>query len=132
MYVKRAPRPALRAFIKSIWLVDETAERRSAGVEREHVLPTGEMHLVFRLSEQPVRLFAGPLDKDGETFGTTVIGGTRAAYYLKDVTAPGCSAGVQLQPGAAHPLPPLHFSRSDLLNRVPYIPAVAEWIEDTA
>jgi AraC-like DNA-binding protein len=101
MRLNRAPHPGLRPFIKSVWLVDGTSDDKSKIVEREYVLPTGETHLIFRLSEHPVRLFSDRLDSSGQTFGVAVIGGTRASCYMKDVSEPACSVGVQLQPGAA-------------------------------
>ena len=101
MRLNRAPQPSLRPFIKSVWLVDGTGDERPKSIEREYVLPTGEMHLVFRLSEHPVRLFAGRLDTSGQTFGVAAVGGARASNYVKDVSEPSCTVGVQLQPGAA-------------------------------
>jgi AraC-like DNA-binding protein len=87
--------------VKSLWLADETADPRPAQSAREHVLPTGEMHLVFRLSEEPVRVFRGPSDPIGDTLGTALVGGARASYYVKDVSLPASSVGIQLLPGAA-------------------------------
>lgn len=104
MKLQRAPQPALRPFIRSVWLVDETARSKPAGIARERVLPTGEMHVAFRLSEQPVRVFTGALDMTGQTHGTAVVSGARAAHYVKDVSGSSCSIGAQLQPGAALPL----------------------------
>ncbi len=59
------------------------------------------MHLVFRLSDHPVRVFRGATAED---FGTAVVGGTRSSYYVKDISVPTCSVGVQLQPGASYPV----------------------------
>src|SRR5262245_24341261 len=101
MRLIRAPRPALRPFVKALWLTDETAAQGPPAVGREHVLPAGEMHLVFRLSEHPVRLYRDPLDLAGELFGTAVVGGARASYYVKDAPSLACSVGAQLQPGSA-------------------------------
>lgn len=101
MRIVRAPHPALRPFVKALWYVDETPEQRPVRANREHVLPTGEMHVVFRLSGRPVRLFKDPLDSIGETYGNSVAGGARAEFYVKDVSTRSCSAGAQLQPGAA-------------------------------
>jgi AraC-like DNA-binding protein len=125
MRLIRAAQPPLRPFLKTLWLVDETASHRPVSVGREHVLPTGAMHLVFRLSEHPVRLFNRPLDVAGETYGAAVVGGARASYYVKDVSAPACSVGVQLQPATAHllfgasasELAGSHFRLQDLWGR---------------
>ena len=71
---------------------------------REHVLPTGEMHLVFRIGDEPLRLYADRDDRRGRTVGTMVVGGARAGFYIRDVSAPLCSVGAQLRPGAAQVL----------------------------
>jgi AraC-like DNA-binding protein len=104
MKLQRVPRPALRPFVKLVWLVDERAEPRSSAVEREHVLPTGATHLVFRLSGDAVRVFTGLSDPAGRAYGSAVVGGARATYYAKDVIGPSFSIGAQLQPGASLPL----------------------------
>jgi len=44
----RIPAPALRPFVKLIWASEDAA----VGATREHVLPTGRMHLVLRFSER--------------------------------------------------------------------------------
>jgi len=101
MRLKRAPQPALRPFVKALWLSDETSAHQGGAVDREHVLPTGEMHLAFRLSDHPVHLFRDSQDTVGSAFGTAVVGGARATYYVKAVSGPACCVGAQLQPGAA-------------------------------
>ena len=65
MRLIRAPQPSLLPFVKTVWLVDNTSAQNPS-VEREHVLPCGEMHLVFRLSEHSVRLFSDALDAVGQ------------------------------------------------------------------
>jgi AraC-like DNA-binding protein len=65
------------------------------------VLPSGSVHVVFRLSGPPLRVFDGPGDCSGRTVGTAVVGGARSAYYVRDVSEPVCSVGAILRPGAA-------------------------------
>jgi AraC-like DNA-binding protein len=101
MLVTRAPRPALRPFVKSLWASQETVACGGPGAERELVLPTGHAHLVFRLSELPLRLFDGPGDAVGRTIGHAIVGGARGAPYLRDVSQPVRSVGAELWPGAA-------------------------------
>jgi AraC-like DNA-binding protein len=72
--------------------------------EREHVLPTGQMHLVFRLGVGGLRLFADAADVDGRPAGSALIGGARDGYYVRAVAGQQCSVGVQLRPGAAEAL----------------------------
>jgi AraC-like DNA-binding protein len=61
------------------------------------------MHLALRAGGPPVRLFAGDADLAGFTLGHAVVGGARAAPYLK-AALPGPSAGAVLEPGAARAL----------------------------
>jgi AraC-like DNA-binding protein len=104
MTLRRPPRPGLRPFVELLWAADECREPRAIVTRREHVLPTGAMHLVFRLSDDPLRLFDDIDDRIGRTIGTTVVGGARTSFYIREVSAPLCSVGAQLRPGAAQAL----------------------------
>jgi len=84
-----------------LWAVDQQVEQPLAPGMREHILPTGEMHLVFRLSGQPLCLFEGAADLRGHRIGQAVVGGARSTFYIKDITRPSCSVGAMLRPGAA-------------------------------
>jgi AraC-like DNA-binding protein len=95
----RAPRVELRPFVKTLW----ASSAGAATAERELVLPSGTMHVVFRLGT-PLRLFEDVDDHVGRTLGAAVVGGARARYYVKDVTRPAASVGVELRPGAAERL----------------------------
>ncbi|MDM0073870.1 AraC family transcriptional regulator [Variovorax sp. J2P1-59] len=102
----RAPGPSLRPFVRTMWAADPGAVGQDAGrvSVREHVLPTGDMHLVFRLSGPPLRLFADGADSVGYTVGFAIVGGARSAFYARDVSVAARSVGVQLRPGAARAL----------------------------
>jgi hypothetical protein len=65
------------------------------------VMPTGGMHLVFRLSEEPLRLFREETDSVGQTMSHAMVGGARSMYYERDVSRVAASVGVLLQPGAS-------------------------------
>ena len=99
--MRRLPRPALRPFIQSLWAMDETGEPTAPGSRREHVAPTGSMHLVFRLSDDPLRLYESDADVDGRLLSTAVVGGARTRFYIRDVSQPLHSVGAQLRPGSA-------------------------------
>jgi AraC-like DNA-binding protein len=126
MILKRLPRAALRPFVEALWATDETGEPLSVATHREHVLPTGLMHLVFRLSNDPLRLFTDVHDAAGETVGDALVGGARASFYIREVTGPLCSVGAQLRPGAsevlfgvpAHELAGRHTRLDDLWGRL--------------
>jgi len=102
MLITRPPRPALRPFVKVVWASEDAGGE--AGAERERVLPTGAAHVVFRLSELPLRVFDGPGDAVGRTVAHAVVGGPRAGFYVRDVSQPVCSVGAELHPGAVEPL----------------------------
>ena len=60
--VQRAPSPALRPFVRILWVSEGDRGSASGAEQREHVLPTGEVHIVFRLAGPALRLFDGPDD----------------------------------------------------------------------
>jgi AraC-like DNA-binding protein len=98
----------LRPFVETVWALDETADAHAHPPRREHVVPTGGMHLVFRLSDDPLRLFEDEQDREGRTISTMVVGGARARFYIRDVGKPLCSVGAVLRPGAAEVLFGVH------------------------
>ena len=93
----RAPTPALRPFVQMLWASNEDA----AGCGRELVLPTGAVHVVVRLSDEPLRVFSDADDLVGRSFTHAVVGGARGTAYVRDVSEPIRSVGAQLRPGAA-------------------------------
>jgi AraC-like DNA-binding protein len=99
--ISRTPRPPLRPFVQTVWAFDSEGAPAGVGGGRERVLPTGHMHLVVRLSPDPLRLYADEDAATGEDVGCAVIGGARGRYYVRDVSAPSRSVGAQLLPGAA-------------------------------
>lgn len=99
MSLSRPPLAALRPFVELIWACDGAAPRPAPA--RELVLPTGALHLVVRLDDAPLRVFRSPADNDGVSLRHAVIGGARAAPYVKDITRPVPTVGALLRPGAA-------------------------------
>lgn len=97
--LQRAPSPRLRHFVRSVWI----SHRGGAGglVKQENVLPSGEMHLVIRLSEEPIVVYGG---HDRGFRGYAAIGGPRACWYEKLVSCNAMTLGVQLLPGTAEAL----------------------------
>jgi AraC-like DNA-binding protein len=86
------------------------------------VLPTGHAHIALRLSDDPLRLFDTAEDVTGRVVGGAVLGGPRAAFYVREISKPLCSVGAQLLPGAAeamfgvpaHELAERHTALQDL------------------
>jgi AraC-like DNA-binding protein len=62
------------------------------------------MHLVFRLTDDPLRLFEDSEDTTGRKAGQALVGGARASFYIREASGPLCSVGAQLRPGAAQAL----------------------------
>ncbi|MDP9992205.1 AraC-like DNA-binding protein [Variovorax boronicumulans] len=104
MQLTRPPPPHLQPFIKLLWASSPEGVPTKRPGAREHVLPTGGMHLVFRLSGPPLKLFDSADDTRGQTCGYAIVGGARAAPYMRDVSVATRSVGAQLQPGAARAL----------------------------
>lgn len=101
MMLCRPPLPALRPFVQLIWASDETNDLGAARADRERVLPTGTMHLVFRISDSPLRLYDDEDAPVARTIGHAIVGGARAGYYVRDISTPARSVGAMLQPGAS-------------------------------
>jgi AraC-like DNA-binding protein len=93
-----APSALLRPFVKQLWM---SSSSESLNGLREKVLPTGQMHLVFRLKGPALRIFYSANDSFAQTIDEPVVGGTRTSWYLKEIGAPVISIGAQLLPGAS-------------------------------
>ena len=65
------------------------------------MLPTGQMHLVFRLSGPPLRLLHDGHQPVARAIDGPVVGGPRSRFYAKAVDGPVVSIGAVLRPGAA-------------------------------
>lgn len=59
------------------------------------------MHLVIRLTEDPVRLFSADEDSTGFAVGTAIVAGPRCRYHIKDVSRAAHVVGVELHPAAS-------------------------------
>jgi AraC-like DNA-binding protein len=127
----REPPAALRPFVKSLWVGRDAEEDAPPPGARERMLPSGAMHLVIRLSDQPIRLFDGVDDRVGRDLGHAVVGGMRSAPYVRDKSAVHV-IGVELRPGmhagllgaSAAELAERHTPLDDLWGRV-----AREWRE---
>src|SRR5262245_487176 len=103
MILTRQPRPELRAFVKTLWATAPSGNPPALTASRERGLPTGDMHLAFRLNS-PLRLFRSIDDGAGYTVGHAVVGGVRESFCVKDISDPGSSVGAQLHAGVAEML----------------------------
>lgn len=102
--LSRPPIPALRPFIRRIWVTPAAAAvRQHQAAGRERVLPTGAMHLAIRLSGPPLRVFPShaSAEEDGRDQGHAVVGGARTGFYIRALAMdPSASVGALLEPGA--------------------------------
>lgn len=99
MRLSRTPAPILRPFATKVWAIDGQDAPATPGT-RERVLPTGEMHLVIRLSERPVRVYPHPGSAVVHAVGLATVSGMRSESYVREVSAPVRSVGLQLHPTA--------------------------------
>jgi hypothetical protein len=104
MMLRRQPIPALRPFVKVLWVSHSSGRVAGSIRYRERVLPTGDMHLVFRSGGYPLRVLDEQDDRLGHAFGHALVGGVRSGFYLREVAPGGPSVGAQLRPGACLPL----------------------------
>lgn len=101
MNITRPPTVALRSHVALVWATDDAGSVEAP--QREHVLPTGAMHLVVRLSDGPLWL----LDDAGRRVARLragIVGGARSRYYARELEAPSSSVGVVLRPGVSEAL----------------------------
>jgi AraC-like DNA-binding protein len=68
------------------------------------MIPSGCMHIVFRFSDQPIRIFKSIEDFQGHVFHRGAVAGMRSAYYVKDIARSACTVGASLRPGACEAL----------------------------
>jgi AraC-like DNA-binding protein len=99
MSFSRPPVAGLRPFVELLWSSESGASLSAPA--RELVLPTGALHLVVRLDDAPLRVFRDAADTEGLSLRHAVIGGARAAPYVKDIARPVATVGALLRPGAA-------------------------------
>lgn len=104
--IRRPPPAPLRPFVSLLWAsgADDSDQVALHSGERERVLPTGSMHLVFRVSSDPLRLFDDAGAEAGYDAGHAIVGGARSSCYVRGVSTGSRSVGVMLRPGAALPL----------------------------
>lgn len=91
------PEP-LRPWVARLWTSQGV---HAPGLDREHVLPSGRMHLVIRLDGPALRILDDGHHPTLRSIQGPVIGGPRSRFYAKAVDAPVASIGAVLQPGAS-------------------------------
>ncbi len=89
---------ALRPWVAQLWAARTDAD---ASCTREHVLPTGQMHLVVRVSGPPLRVFDARDPRRSDTLAGPIVGGVRERFYVKEHGAAVVSVGAVLRAGAS-------------------------------
>lgn len=118
----RAPGALLRPFVTLLWAMDEPPPAGGVGSARELMVPTGTAHIVFRLVDEPLRIYTSPDDPTGMAFRHGVLGAPHSSPYVRAVDGPTRSVGAMLRPGVAalllgvpgHELTDRHLSLEDL------------------
>ncbi|MGE0329364.1 MAG: helix-turn-helix domain-containing protein [Ramlibacter sp.] len=125
MIQQRAPSAPLRPFIARLWASDGPPDAALAGpLRREHVLPTGLMHIVIRLDERPLH-FVQPHTLMRSAAALSLVGGARSHFHARESVGASCSVGALLWPGTAallfgagaHELAQRHTALDDLWGR---------------
>lgn len=101
MTLQRLPIPALRPFVARLWASDGPPAADHASPLREHLLPTGAMHVVLRLTDSPLRIVDPCCGPEALTLDAALVGGARSRFYVRELNAPACSVGAVLHPGVA-------------------------------
>lgn len=125
MILQRAPSAPLRPFIARLWAWDGPPGAPRAGpLHREHVLPTGLMHVVIRLDGRPLH-FVQPHTLLRSAAAQCLVGGARSHFHARESVGASCSVGALLWPGTAallfgagaHELAHRHTVLDDLWGR---------------
>jgi AraC-like DNA-binding protein len=93
------PQPPLAAFVELFWHCDGYAQ----GHAWERVLPTGNVQLVVRLRDDPLRTYEPHDSKQPQACRGPLICGPHSNYFAIDTTPLALCMGVLFKPGGAYP-----------------------------
>jgi AraC-like DNA-binding protein len=118
----RLPGALLRPFVELLWAMDEPSSPPGPRASRELMVPTGTAHIVFRLVDEPLRIFASVDDAKGTSYRHGLLGAPRSGPYVRGLEGPTRSVGAMLRPGVAalllgapgHELTEQHICLEDL------------------
>jgi AraC-like DNA-binding protein len=101
--IARPPHPLLRPFVARVWVAGSPSPASAAACRVEHLLPTGYMHVAFRLDDSPLRIRESMADA-GVDLREPMIGGLRSRFLLRELSGSSGSVAAVLRPGAARVL----------------------------
>lgn len=103
--MQRLPIAALRPYVALLWcsLPNSLPAKADAAVAHETMLPSGAMHLVFRLGDAPLWIAEAYADQPMRLQGG-FVGGARSRFYVRASATLASSVGAVFQPGAARAL----------------------------
>lgn len=87
----------MRAAVRLLWHWRDDGAR---GASRERVVPNGSTRIVVRLTGPALRVYDDGAAPASREVAMAVVGGARSAFYTTDISAPVCSVGAELMPGA--------------------------------
>lgn len=99
--IRRPPIGALAPCFSLVWACGGPGGSQLPAPVCEHMLPTGCMHLVFRLTGGRLRTLDPRGGAQAQEVGTAVVAGVRAGFYVRERSMPVCSVGAVLRPGVA-------------------------------
>jgi AraC-like DNA-binding protein len=95
-YEARRPGPPLSAYVDRLWVVEGTP-----GAQRERVLPTGGLELLFNLVDAQGGLIYDPSGRAHRSNATAAIAGCYGTAFEYDTRVRTYVAGVHFKPGGA-------------------------------
>ncbi|SCC91752.1 Transcriptional regulator, AraC family [Thiomonas sp. X19] len=101
--IRRQPLAALRPFVAYLWASATTNASCTSAIRREHLLPSGATHLVFRLGTEPLWISDSSAQPPQRLTGA-LIGGVRTRFYVRESAVLSASVGAVLRSGAARSL----------------------------
>ena len=124
MFLHVVPKPPLSKHVRLLWYYEGYAP----AAQRERLLPTGTVDVVFDLSDRPSRIYRDDGDLTGETHRGGILCGPHSRYFVLDTSKPRTVAGIHFAPGGAarffkHPL-------NEMRNQ--HVPLDALWGEANA
>src|SRR5688500_16024490 len=97
MSIRYCPGPPLDAAIDCVWLTRRTAHAPAC----EHMLPSGQAHLVITLHDSPIQWAAPGSSAAWHSWTRGIVHGPQSRYYMAGPKPPGVVVGASFRPGMA-------------------------------